>query len=105
MGKKENTRIGSMNFTENSDKQVIIDDRLQHFIETETKKQQFQGLVHELTGICWETCMDKPSPRLEPKVHKCLVNCVERFIDTTNYITNRIERIATNLQPESDSIE
>lgn len=31
-----------MNFTENSDKQIIIDDRLQHFIETETKKQQFQ---------------------------------------------------------------
>lgn len=49
--------------------------------------------------------MDKPSPRLEPKIHKCLVNCVERFIDTTNYITNRIERIATNLHPESDSIE
>lgn len=65
----------------------------------------FQGLVHELTSICWETCMDKPSPRLESKVHKCLVNCVERFIDTTNYITNRIERIATNLQPEPDSIE
>lgn len=31
-----------MNFTENSDKQIIIDDRLHHFIETETKKQQFQ---------------------------------------------------------------
>lgn len=42
MAKKKNTRIGSMNFTENSDKQVIIDDRLHHFIETETKKQQFQ---------------------------------------------------------------
>ncbi|EZA52716.1 Mitochondrial import inner membrane translocase subunit Tim8 A [Ooceraea biroi] len=65
----------------------------------------FQGLVHELTGICWETCMDKPSPRLEPKVHKCLVNCVERFIDTTNYITNRIERVAANLISEADSLE
>lgn len=84
---------------------VILDDQLQHFIETETKKQEFQRLVHELTGICWETCMDKPSLRLEPKVHKCFVNCVERFIDTTNYITNRIERVATSVQPESDSIE
>lgn len=49
--------------------------------------------------------MDKPSLRLEPKVHKCFVNCVERFIDTTNYITNRIERVATGIQPESNSIE
>lgn len=49
--------------------------------------------------------MDKPSLRLEPKVHKCFVNCVERFIDTTNYITNRIERVATNMQSESDSME
>lgn len=65
----------------------------------------FQGLVHELTGLCWEICMDKPSLRLEPKVHKCLVNCVERFIDTTNYIANRIERVATSMQSESDNME
>jgi len=95
------------------DLSVIIDPKMIIFIISFAYKSNvldnnlmiFQGLVHELTGICWETCMDKPSPRLEPKVHKCLVNCVERFIDTTNYITNRIERIATNLQPESDSIE
>ncbi|XP_024890092.1 mitochondrial import inner membrane translocase subunit Tim8 A-like [Temnothorax curvispinosus] len=94
-----------MSLMENSDTQVVLDDQLQHFIETETKKQHFQGLVHELTGLCWETCMDKPSLRLEPKVHKCLVNCVERFIDTTNYITNRLERVATNMQSESDNME
>lgn len=47
--------------------------------------------------------MDKPSARLEPKVQKCLVNCVERFIDTTNFITNRLERVASNSQSELDS--
>ncbi|KYM76333.1 PREDICTED: mitochondrial import inner membrane translocase subunit Tim8 A-like [Atta cephalotes] len=93
-----------MSLMENRNTQVL-DDQLQHFIETETKKQQFQGLVHELTGLCWEICMDKPSLRLEPKVHKCLVNCVERFIDTTNYITNRIERVASSVQSESDNME
>ncbi|KYN14159.1 PREDICTED: mitochondrial import inner membrane translocase subunit Tim8 A-like [Trachymyrmex cornetzi] len=93
-----------MSLMENQNTQVL-DDQLQHFIEAETKKQQFQGLVHELTGLCWEICMDKPSLRLEPKVHKCLVNCVERFIDTTNYITNRIERVASSMQSESDNME
>ncbi|KAL6264821.1 hypothetical protein P5V15_004916 [Pogonomyrmex californicus] len=94
-----------MSLMENSNSQVVIDDQLQHFIETETKKQQFQGLVHELTGLCWEICMDKPSLRLETKVHKCLVNCVERFIDTTNYIANRIERVASSLPSESENME
>ncbi|XP_011867096.1 PREDICTED: mitochondrial import inner membrane translocase subunit Tim8 A-like [Vollenhovia emeryi] len=94
-----------MSLMENSNTQVLVDDQLQHFIETETKRQQFQGLVHELTSLCWETCMDRPSLRLETKVHKCLVNCVERFIDTTNYITNRIERVATSMQSESDNME
>ncbi|KAG5322429.1 TIM8A translocase, partial [Pseudoatta argentina] len=94
-----------MSLMENQNTQVVLDDQLQHFIEAETKKQQFQGLVHELTGLCWEICMDKPSLRLEPKVHKCLVNCVERFIDTTNYITNRIERVASSMQSESDNME
>ncbi|RLU25972.1 hypothetical protein DMN91_002135 [Ooceraea biroi] len=94
-----------MSLMDSPNSEIIVDKQLQRFIEAETKKQQFQGLVHELTGICWETCMDKPSPRLEPKVHKCLVNCVERFIDTTNYITNRIERVAANLISEADSLE
>ncbi|KAL0118861.1 hypothetical protein PUN28_009473 [Cardiocondyla obscurior] len=93
-----------MSLMENSNTQVVLDDQLQHFIETETKKQQFQGLVHELTDLCWEICMDKPSLHLEPKVHKCLVNCVERFIDTTNYITNRLERVAMNMS-DSSSME
>lgn len=56
MAKKKNTRLGSMNFTENSDKQVIIDDRLHHFIETETKKQQFQV---SFSFICASNFVDK----------------------------------------------
>jgi len=31
-----------MSLMENSNTQVVLDDQLQHFIETETKKQQFQ---------------------------------------------------------------
>jgi len=31
-----------MSLMENTNTQVVLDDQLQHFIETETKKQQFQ---------------------------------------------------------------
>ncbi|KYN30423.1 Mitochondrial import inner membrane translocase subunit Tim8 A [Trachymyrmex septentrionalis] len=94
-----------MSLMENQNTQIALDDQLQRFIEAEKTKRHFQELVYGLTDVCWEICMDKPSSRLEPKVHKCLVNCVERFIDTTNYITNRLERVASSMQSESDNIE
>ncbi|XP_012277188.1 mitochondrial import inner membrane translocase subunit Tim8 A-like [Orussus abietinus] len=88
-----------MNFAEDQSSQGV-DPQFQDFIEQETQKQLFQGLVHNLTDICWETCIDKPTSRFESKIENCLKNCVERFIDTTNYITNRLARVAMNSQSE-----
>ena len=69
------------------------DPQLQQFIEMETQKQRFQQLVHELTADCWDTCVQgAPGQRLERKTESCLVNCVDRFIDTSNYIVNRLEK-------------
>ncbi|XP_066588549.1 mitochondrial import inner membrane translocase subunit Tim8 A [Prorops nasuta] len=79
-----------------------IDSQLQDFIDIEVQKQRFQGLVHNLTDICWDTCIDKPSSRLEARTENCLKNCVDRFIDTTNFITNRLERIGRNNLSELD---
>lgn len=89
-----------MSFTGDRRSEGAVDVQLQDFIETETRKQQFQGLVHSLTDICWENCVDRPGPRLDPKIEKCLMNCVERFIDTTNFITNRLERVVLNNSSE-----
>lgn len=60
------------------------DPQLQHFIEVETQRQRFQQLVHRMTELCWEKCMDKPGPKLDSRAEACFVNCVERFIDTAN---------------------
>lgn len=69
------------------------DLQMQQFIEAETQKQRFQQLVHSLTDDCWETCVQgAPGSRLDRKTESCLVNCVERFIDTSNYIVNRLEK-------------
>ncbi|PSN34217.1 Mitochondrial import inner membrane translocase subunit Tim8 A [Blattella germanica] len=71
---------------------TLGDPHLQQFIETETQKQRFQFLIHGLTEKCWELCMDKPSGRLDHSTSNCLTNCVERFIDTTNFVVNRLEK-------------
>ncbi|EDL00617.1 putative mitochondrial import inner membrane translocase subunit Tim8 A-B isoform X1 [Mus musculus] len=68
------------------------DPQLQRFMEAEVQKQRVQLLIHHMTELCWEKCMDKPGPRLDGRAELCLVNCVERFIDTSQFILNRLEQ-------------
>ena len=70
---------------------ALQDPYMQRFIEAETQKQRFQQLVHGLTERCWELCMDKPGQKLDSRTENCMVNCVQRFIDTTNYVVNRLD--------------
>ncbi|GLG93254.1 Mitochondrial import inner membrane translocase subunit Tim8 [Gryllus bimaculatus] len=79
-----------------NDAEEKLGSQLQKFIEIETQKQRFQFLVHNLTERCWDVCIDKPSSRLETKVETCLANCVERFLDCTNFIVNRLEKTQQN---------
>ncbi|XP_028272645.1 mitochondrial import inner membrane translocase subunit Tim8 A [Parambassis ranga] len=71
---------------------ATADPQLQQFIEIESQKQRFQQLVHQMTEVCWEKCMDKPGPKLDSRTEVCFVNCVERFIDTSQFILNRLEQ-------------
>lgn len=79
------------------------DPQLQRFLEVETQKQRFQQLVHGLTDQCWEICMGTPGPRLDKKTEACLTNCVERFLDTSNYIVNRLEKEGESTQSDTSS--
>lgn len=69
-----------------------VDPRLQQFIAIETQRQKFQLLAHQMTEVCWDKCMDKPGPKLDSRTEGCFVNCVERFIDTSQFILNRLEQ-------------
>ncbi|XP_048718856.2 LOW QUALITY PROTEIN: mitochondrial import inner membrane translocase subunit Tim8 A [Caretta caretta] len=80
------------------------DPQLQHFIEVETQKQRFQQLVHQMTELCWEKCMDKPGPKLDSRAETCFVNCVERFIDTSQFILNRLEQTQKSKSAFSESL-
>ncbi|KAK2891061.1 hypothetical protein Q8A67_013704 [Cirrhinus molitorella] len=46
---------------------ATADPQLQQFIEIESQKQRFQQLVHQMTEVCWEKCMDKPGPKLDSR--------------------------------------
>lgn len=80
--------------------QEQVDPQLQDFVLAETQKQRFQVLVHGLTDTCWDTCMGRPSTKLDTKTEVCIMNCVERFIDTTTFVT---KRLMTTTKFRSDS--
>ena len=71
---------------------MATDPMMQIFLQGETQKQRFQQLVHALTEQCWDSFMGSPGQRLERKTENCFVNCVERFIDTSNFAVDRLEK-------------
>lgn len=70
-----------------------IDPRLREELMIEEQKAKFQLQVHQFTDTCWNKCIDKPANKLDSKTETCLVNCVERFIDTTLLITKRFSEL------------
>nr|ACO08268.1 Mitochondrial import inner membrane translocase subunit Tim8 A [Oncorhynchus mykiss] len=83
---------------------ATADPQLQQFIEIEPQKQRFQQLVHQMTEACWEKCMDKPGPKLDSRTEICFANCVERFIDTSQFILNRLEQTQRSKVSFSESM-
>lgn len=75
-----------------------IDPEMARFMNFEAQRQKFSQLVYSLTDTCWDKCVAelRLGTRLESKTESCLVNCVERFIDTTNFIVNRLESVKSS---------
>jgi import inner membrane translocase subunit TIM8 len=48
--------------------------------------------------------MDKPGPKLDSRTECCFVNCVERFIDTSQFILNRLEQTQRSRGSFSESM-
>lgn len=70
-----------------------MDPEMQRFLQMESQKAQLNSRVHTFTDICWDKCVDKISTTMDGRTEKCLVNCVERFLDTTNFVINRFENM------------
>ena len=82
-----------MSFDSNPGGQAV-DYELQQFVQVEESKARFQGMAKQFTNICWEKCIDKPSSKFDSRTESCLKNCVERYLDTTNFIVNRFQKLS-----------
>ncbi|PUU80558.1 Tim10/DDP family zinc finger-domain-containing protein [Tuber borchii] len=66
---------------------------LQTFIENEQQKAKFQANVHSLTDLCWTKCITGKisSTTIDRSEESCLVNCVNRFIDSQKAIVGQLD--------------
>ncbi|XP_048776144.1 mitochondrial import inner membrane translocase subunit Tim8 A-like [Ostrea edulis] len=80
---------------------LIQDPVMKKFIQGEQQKQKFQDTVKQLTEECFDFCVTSPGSKLGSSAEHCIVNCVERFIDTTNFVANRIQRSAQSSSSSS----
>jgi len=68
---------------------AVTDPRMQRFFMAEAQKVRFNKAVNEVTEMCFDKCVDYPGRKMDNKTSYCLTNCVERFLDTSNFISNR----------------
>ncbi|RIB26639.1 Tim10/DDP family zinc finger-domain-containing protein [Gigaspora rosea] len=81
------TKPGNPDFDEASQKELA------KFLEGENAKMRLQQSIHTFTDLCWDKCITKVSNKIDRGEETCLVNCVERFLDTSLFIVKRLEEI------------
>jgi len=76
---------------------------MQRFIAAESQKKKFQDIVHSLTEECWDKCVtDRPGQKLGGSTESCIVNCVERFVDTANFVVNKLQTQSRTSNDDDD---
>jgi len=65
---------------------------LQSFLDREQAQARLQQSIHTFTSMCWDKCITgTPSTRFSRGEESCLVNCVERFLDTSLFMVKKVE--------------
>ncbi|OJA11743.1 hypothetical protein AZE42_02930 [Rhizopogon vesiculosus] len=72
---------------------------LSTFLEREQAQARINATVHTLTSMCWDKCVTStPGSRFARGEESCLLNCVDRFLDTSLFIIKTIEGQRSQLQ-------
>lgn len=80
----------------------VEDVAFQKSLKVEMEKARFHESIHEISELCWEKCGPSSDNRLSPKTEQCIDNCVNRFLDVSKLVTNRLSKMITKLSNEQD---
>jgi import inner membrane translocase subunit TIM8 len=92
------------------DKLIENDPELASFINQVEQNQRLKQITTKLTIDCWDLCVSNPSvSKFDSKTESCLVNCVDRFIDTNSHIitqfSNKLQSDPSFGSPSSSSLQ
>ncbi|KAK7463787.1 Mitochondrial import inner membrane translocase subunit tim8 [Stygiomarasmius scandens] len=61
------------------------------FLEKEQTQAKLHSTVHNFTTMCWDKCVTStPSTRFSRGEESCLMNCVDRFLDSSIFLVKQI---------------
>lgn len=66
---------------------------LASFMEREKAQAEVDSAIHSFTKMCWKKCISgTPSgTRFSRGEETCLMNCVDRFFDTSAFLVTKIQ--------------
>ena len=67
---------------------------LQEFVAFEQQKAMLHEQIHNYTDMCWDKCIGKVGTKLDKYEENCLGNCVERFLDTSEWLVKRLQSMS-----------
>lgn len=71
------------------EKLLESDPELARFVAEMEQNSRMKKTAEKLTLECWDLCVSNPNvSRFDSKTESCLVNCVDRFIDSSTFIVN-----------------
>lgn len=86
------------------DKVLESDPELARFIAEMEQSSRMKKTAEKLTLECWDLCVTNPNvSRFDSKTESCLVNCVDRFIDSSSFIVNAFSNRAQSTLSSSSS--
>nr|CUU97752.1 hypothetical transcript [Hymenolepis microstoma] len=61
-----------------------------------------RDLMDQLTNKCFEKCITRPGTSLDNSEQKCLSNCMDRYMDSMNFVSKvflaRLRQESSNMQ-------
>ncbi|CAF0712404.1 unnamed protein product [Brachionus calyciflorus] len=85
------------------DKLLETDPELARFVAEMEQTSRMKKTTEKLTLECWDLCITNPNvSRFDSKTESCLVNCVERFIDSSTYLVKEFSNKSQSVSSSSD---
>jgi import inner membrane translocase subunit TIM8 len=81
---------------------LLEDPQLAQFVQQMEQEQRLKKQSEKLTLECWDLCVPNPNiSRFDYKTEQCLVYCVDRYIDTSQYLIKAFGNKAQSMAREA----